>query len=101
MDSKVAPETGSTTTPGEIRSDLETTLRRIEARLERLEQTIDPITQATAAAPAITSTAVDVLDDWANQHGNLDERLRTLSDETMASAEAEGMEIERLLQAHM
>jgi len=101
MDPKVAPETGSTTTPGETRSDLETTLRRIEARLERLEQTIDPITQATTAAPAITSTAVDVLDERANQHGDLDERLRTLSDETMARAKAAGMEIERLLQGQM
>ena len=80
MNPKVAPSTGSTTTPGETRSDLEATLRRIEARLERLEQTLDPITQATTAAPAITSTAVDVLDDWANQHGDLDTRLRTLSE---------------------
>ena len=80
MDPKVAPATGSTTTPGETRSDLEATLRRIETRLERLEQALDPITQATAAAPALSSTAVDVLDDWANQHGDLDERLRTLSE---------------------
>jgi hypothetical protein len=80
MDPNVAPSKGSTTTPGETRSDLESTLRRIEARLERLERTLDPLTQATAAAPALTSTAVDVLDDWANQHGDLDERLRTLSE---------------------
>lgn len=80
MDPKVAPPTGSTTTPGETGSDLEGTLRRIEARLERLEQALDPIAQATAAAPALTSTAVDVLDDWALQHGDLDERLRTLSE---------------------
>ncbi len=79
MDPKVAPETGSTTTPGETRPDLERTLSRIEARLARLEQALDPIKEATAAAPAFTSTAVDVLDDWANQHGDLDERLRTLS----------------------
>lgn len=70
MDPNVAPSKGSTTTPGETRSDLESTLRRIEARLERLERTLDPLTQATAAAPALTSTAVDVLDDWANQHGD-------------------------------
>ncbi len=80
MDPKVAPSTGSTTTPGETGFDLETTLRRIEARLARLEQTLDPIHKATTAAPALTSTAVDVLDDWANQHGDLDERLRTLSE---------------------
>ena len=80
MDPKVAPLTGSTTTPGETRSDLETTSSRIEARLERLERTLDPITQATTAAPAFTSTAVDVLDNWASQHGDLDERLRTLSE---------------------
>jgi uncharacterized protein YjgD (DUF1641 family) len=90
MDPKVAPTTGSTTTPGETRSDLEATLRRIETRLERLEQALDPITQATAAAPAFTSTAVDVIDDWANQHGDLDERLRTLSEllERMTRPEA-------------
>ena len=79
MDPKVAPSTGSTTTPGETRSELEATLRRIEARLDRLEQTLDPITEATTAAPALTSTAVDLLDDWANRHGDLDTRLRTLS----------------------
>ncbi len=79
MDPKVAPSTGSTT-PGETRSDLEATLRRIEARLERLEQTLEPIAQAVTAAPDLTSTAVDVIDDWANQHGDLDARLRTLSE---------------------
>ena len=79
MDPKVAPSTGSTN-PGETRPDLEATLRRIEARLERLEQAIEPITQATTAAPAFTSTAVDVIDEWANQHGDLDARLRTLSE---------------------
>ena len=90
MDPKVACTTGSTTTPGESGSDLESTLRRIETRLERLERTLDPITAATAAAPALTSTAVDVLDDWAHQHGDLDERLRTLSEllERMTRPEA-------------
>jgi uncharacterized protein YjgD (DUF1641 family) len=90
MDPKVAPSTGSTTTPGETRSELEATLRRIEARLDRLEQTLDPITEATAAAPALTSTAVDLLDDWANRHGDLDTRLRTLSEllERMTRPEA-------------
>jgi len=89
MDPKVAPSTGSTT-PGENRSELEATLRRIEARLERLEQAIEPLTEVTAAAPALTSTAVDVLDDWANQHGDLDTRLRTLSEllERMTRPEA-------------
>ena len=53
MDPKVAPSAGSTTTPGETRSDLEATLRRIEARLERLERTLDPIAQATTAAPLL------------------------------------------------
>jgi uncharacterized protein YjgD (DUF1641 family) len=79
MDPKVDPPTGSTT-PGETRSDLEATLRRIEARLERLEQAFEPIVQATTAAPALTSTAVDVIDEWALQHGDLDARLRTLSE---------------------
>jgi uncharacterized protein YjgD (DUF1641 family) len=90
MDPKVAPSTGSTTTPGETRSELEATLRRIEARLDRLEQTLEPITGVTAAAPALTSTAVDVLDDWANRHGDLDTRLRTLSEllERMTRPEA-------------
>lgn len=89
MDPKVAPSTGSTT-PGENRSELEATLRRIEARLERLEQAIEPLTEVTAAAPALTSTAVDVLDDWANQHGDLDTRLRSLSEllERMTRPEA-------------
>ncbi|MGB5195046.1 MAG: hypothetical protein WBN70_18825, partial [Polyangiales bacterium] len=80
MDPKVVPSTGSTTTPGETRPDLEATLRRVEARLERLEQVLEPIAKATTAAPALTSTAVDVLDDWANRHGDLDTRLRTLSE---------------------
>jgi hypothetical protein len=77
-------------TPGETRPELEATLRRIEARLERLEQAFEPIAQATNAAPALTSTAVDVLDDWANQHGDLDIRLRTLSEllERMTRPEA-------------
>jgi uncharacterized protein YjgD (DUF1641 family) len=90
MDPKVAPSTGSTTTPGETRSELEATLCRIEARLDRLEQTLDPITEATTAAPALTSTAVDWLDDWANRHGDLDTRLRTLSEllERMTRPEA-------------
>jgi hypothetical protein len=89
MDPKVAPSTGSTT-PGDNRSELEVTLRRIEARLERLEQAIEPLTEVTAAAPALTSTAVDVIDDWANQHGDLDTRLRTLSEllERMTRPEA-------------
>lgn len=91
MDPKVAPSTGSTT-PGETRSDLEATLRRIEVRLERLEQAVEPLTEVTAAAPALTSTAVDVLDDWANRHGDLDTRLRTLSEllERMTRPEALG-----------
>mgnify|MGYP001825390074 CR=1 FL=1 len=89
MDPKVAPSTGSTT-PGDSRSELEVTLRRIEARLERLEQAIEPLNEVTTAAPALTSTAVDVLDDWANQHGDLDTRLRTLSEllERMTRPEA-------------
>ena len=135
MDPKVAPSAGSNTTPGETGPDLESALRRIEARLERIERVLDPIAEATTAAPAITSTAVDVIDDWANQHGDLDTRLRTLSelleritrpealatlmmvveltenakpaiatftdviDETMARAAADGMEIERLVEA--
>ena len=66
MDPKVAPSTGSTTTPGETGFDLETTSRRIEARRERLERTSDPITQATTAAPATNSTALDVIDDWTH-----------------------------------
>ena len=74
----MAPSTGPTT-PGETRSDLEATLNRIEARLERLEQTLEPIAQGVAAAPDLTSTAVDAIDDWANQHGDLDARVRTLS----------------------
>jgi ABC-type transporter Mla subunit MlaD len=78
MDPKVDPPTGSTT-PGETRSDLEATLRRVEARLERLEQAFEPIVKATTAAPAFTSTAADVIDEWANGHGDLDSRLRTLS----------------------
>jgi len=89
MDPKVAPATGSTS-PGENWSELEATLRRIEARLERLEQAIEPLTEVTAAAPALTSTAIDVLDDWAKQHGDLDTRLRTLSEllERMTRPEA-------------
>ena len=73
------PSTGSKT-PGETRPELAATLRRIEARLERLEQAFEPIAQATSAAPALTSTAVDVLDDWAKPHGDLDTRLPTLSE---------------------
>jgi uncharacterized protein YjgD (DUF1641 family) len=89
MDPKVAPSTGSTT-PGETRSDIEAALRRIEARLERLEQTIEPLIEVTTAAPALTSTAVDMLDDWATRHGDLDTRLRTLSElvERMTRPEA-------------
>jgi len=79
MDPKMAPSPGSTT-PGETGSDLQITLRRIEARLERLEQTFEPLAQAVTAAPDLTSTAVDVIDEWANQHGDLDARLRTLSE---------------------
>lgn len=83
------PSTGSKT-PGETRPELEATLRRIEARLERLEQAFEPIAQATSAAPAFTSTAVDLLDDWADQHGDLDTRLRTPSEllERMTRPEA-------------
>jgi hypothetical protein len=90
MESTMAPTTGSTTNPHDNTPDLEATLRRIDARLARLEQALDPIAQATAAAPALTSTAVDVIDDWANQHGDLDERLRTLSElvERMTRPEA-------------
>lgn len=82
MDPKVAPSTGSTTTPGETRLDLDATLRRAQACLRRLEQVLDPITKATTAAPALTSTAVDVPDDWAKQDGDLDTHLRTLSELT-------------------
>lgn len=78
MDSKVPTSEGSTT--NETRSALEATLSRIEARLKRLEEALEPVQQASAAAPALTSTAVDVLDDWAKQHGDLDTRLRTLSE---------------------
>lgn len=82
--------TGSTTNPGDNGTDLGSTLRRIEARLERLEESLTPLVEATAAAPALTSTAVDVLDDWADRHGDLDERLRTLSEllERMTRPEA-------------
>lgn len=40
--------------------------------------------------PSPTSTAVDVLDDWANQHGDLDTRLRTIPEllERMTRPEA-------------
>lgn len=79
MHPKVDSSTGSTT-PGETRAELEATLRRIDLRLERLEQAFEPIVQATTAAPALTSTAVDVLDEWALQHDDLDARLRTLSE---------------------
>jgi uncharacterized protein YjgD (DUF1641 family) len=79
MDPKVAPSTG-TTSPGETGGDLASTLRRIEARLERLEQTLEPLAKATAAAPALTATAVDVIDGWANQVGDLDARMQSLSE---------------------
>ena len=89
MEPTTAPAAGSNTS-GETGSDLEATLRRIDMRLSRLEQTLEPIAEATSAAPALTSTAVDVLDDWANQHGDLDMRLRTISEllERMTRPEA-------------
>jgi len=62
MEPTMAQPEGSKSS-GETGADLETTLRRIEARLERLEQSLEPLAQATTAAPALTSTAVDVLDD--------------------------------------
>lgn len=52
MDPKVAPSMGSRT-PGENRPALEAALRRIEERLERLEQAIEPLSEVTTAAPAL------------------------------------------------
>ncbi|MGB8332555.1 MAG: DUF1641 domain-containing protein, partial [Polyangiales bacterium] len=61
-------------------TDLDSTLQRIEARLARLEQALEPLTKATDAAPALTSTAVDIIDDWATQVGDLDARMRSMSE---------------------
>jgi len=80
MDSKVAPSAASTI-PNETRGELEVVLRRIDERLERLEQAIQPIAQARSAVPDLTAMAVDVLD------------------EAMARAAAEGVELERLVES--
>lgn len=80
MDSKAGPLAASTSST-ETKADLEAVLRRIEARLERLEEAIQPIAQARSALPALAGMAVDVLD------------------EAMARAAADGVELERLVEA--
>lgn len=80
MDSKATPLAASTG-PTEATAHLEVLLRRIEARLERLEEAVQPLVQARAAAPALTAMAIDMLD------------------ETMARAAADGVELERLFES--
>ncbi len=79
MDSQATPMEGTTTTRGDGAPDLEAVLARIESRLERLEQTLAPVAEASTSAPALVSTVTDALDDWAGQHDDLDARLRTMS----------------------
>ena len=57
-------------------TDLQSTLRRIEARLARLEQTLEPIAELSAHAPALIATAGDIIDETALELGDVDERVR-------------------------
>ena len=67
------------TTP-RSQGDVLATLRRIEARLARLEDAVGPIAELGAQAPAILGTAGDIADEWANQLGDVDERVRSVLD---------------------
>lgn len=60
--------------------DVAAALRRIEARLSRLEDAVAPIADLGAQAPAILGTAGDVVDEWAQRLGDVDERVHALLD---------------------
>ncbi len=54
------------------------TLQRIEKRLERLEGSLEPITEISAQASAITATVADIADEASAKLGNGEERLLAL-----------------------
>jgi len=65
---------------GGASADLGEVLRRIDARLARLEETVAPIAELTREAPKMVATFTDVVDDKAAQLGDVERRLEALSD---------------------
>lgn len=55
-------------------------LAAIEARLERIERMLSPLSQALSAAPGGTAVAADMLDEWARRDGQMDARVRGLGE---------------------
>ena len=52
------------------------TLQRIEKRLDRLEVRVEQAASFVDAAPGAIATAANMLDQWAAEKGDVDERLR-------------------------
>ncbi|MCA9616104.1 MAG: DUF1641 domain-containing protein [Sandaracinus sp.] len=61
-------------------SDLAATLARIDARLERLERRLAPITELAEHAPALAATVGDIVDERAAQLGDVEDRVGALFD---------------------
>lgn len=60
--------------------DIATTLRRIEQRLARLEATLAPAAELVSNGEATIATVGDILDEKVNEIGDLDHRLRSLTE---------------------
>lgn len=75
-----ASPTRVSATSGANGVDLAATLARIEARLERLERGLAPITALADQVPAITATVGDIVDERAAQLGDVEGRVQALGD---------------------
>ena len=53
-------------------------LDRIDARLERIERLLAPIAEVVEVAPGAVATVTDMLDDWSQRDGHVDQRVRGL-----------------------
>ena len=72
--------TSSTARVGNASSDLAAVLARLDARLERLERGLAPITTFAEQAPALAATVGDIVDERAAQLGDVEERVGALVD---------------------
>lgn len=70
----------STARPAATTPDLAATLARIDARLERLERSLAPLSALAEHAPSLVATVGDIVDEHAAKLGDVEERAKALGD---------------------
>jgi uncharacterized protein YjgD (DUF1641 family) len=66
--------------PGKDGGDVSAVLARIDARLSRLERSLEPVLALASDVPNLVATAGDILDEKAARLGDVEARLNALVD---------------------